>query len=89
MTHSRGCNMMCGLVKENNGEQKIVIAGSCENGFNKVESFDLKAMKWTQEDDFPFTPVAYAKNIPYGRTFLSVGGYVDGLATDKIYRVCQ
>ena len=55
-----------------------------------VESFDLQAMKWTVEPDFPFKPVAWSRNVPYGRTFLSVGGhtgYSSGKIVDYIYRV--
>ena len=55
-----------------------------------VESFDLQTMKWTDEPDFPFTPVAWGRNVPYGQTFLSVGGhtgYNGGERADFIYRV--
>ena len=92
--------MMCGLVTNSNGDQKVVIAGGQSlpdfnwgnNGDNTiVESFDLATLKWTREDDFPFIPVGVTTNVPYGRSFLSVGGqtnggFASGVRSDRIYR---
>ena len=57
--------------------------------FKFVESFNLKTMEWSQEADFPFTPVAFPTNIKYGNTFLVLGGYVNHVMTDHIFKVQQ
>ena len=56
-------------------------------GENKlVDSFDLQTEKWSSEDPFPFTPVGRSYNIPYGNTFLSIGGSKsDNQAANYIY----
>ena len=88
-------HMMCGLVTNSKGDQKIVVAGGQSSpGFNWdnngdyriVESFDLATMEWTREDDFPFIPLGITTNVPHGRSFLSVGGYANRVTYDHIYR---
>ena len=57
--------------------------------FTAVESFNLETMQWSHEPDFPFVPVAHPTNVPYGNTFLSVGGYNNLVkSADTIYKVC-
>ena len=59
------------------------------NGDNRhVESFDLQTEEWSSEPPFPFTPVGRSTNIPYGNSFLSIGGTKsDNEAVDYIYTV--
>ena len=46
--------------------------------FKDVESFNLQTMSWQEETKFPFVPVALGTNIPYGNSFLSIGGTIKG-----------
>ena len=40
-----------------------------------MDSFNLQTLKWKTEDErFPFTPVGASTNVPYGNTFITVGG---------------
>ena len=55
--------------------------------FIAVESFNLETMQWSNEPDFPFKPVTVPTNIPYGNTFLSVGGHTNGVTKDSIFKV--
>ena len=59
------------------------------NGDNRhVESFDLQTEEWSSEPPFPFMPVGRSTNIPYGNSFLSIGGTKsDNEAVDYIYTV--
>merc|ERR1712038_1069290 len=82
---------MCGLVVDNRGNRKVVIAcgeESAGQALASVESFNLQTMQWYREEiDFPFTPVWHPRNIQWGRTFLSVGGYNPETGdADFIYR---
>ena len=53
-----------------------------------VESFNLETMQWSHEPPFPFTPVWLSTSIPFGNTFLSVGGYTNNIeARDDIFKV--
>ena len=136
---SRGRHsMMCGLVTDRSGNQKIILAGGhsklekctifrtyniyvasyrsielkatciCSErctindypifspdynwdnvGENRlVESFDMQTEEWSSEPPFPFTAVGRCTNIPYGNSFLSIGGSTSASqATDYIYTV--
>ena len=42
--------------------------------FTAVDSFNLQTMSWQAEESFPFTPIGASTNIPYGNTFITVGG---------------
>ena len=53
-----------------------------------VESFNLETMQWSHEPDFPFKPVTHPTNIPYGNTYLVIGGHANGVYVDSIYKVC-
>ena len=45
-------------------------------------------MTWKKEENsFPFIPVGATTNIPYGNTFLTIGGHFDGNNVDWIYMV--
>ena len=55
-------------------------------------------MTWQEEAKFPFVPVAMGTNIPYGNSFLSIGGHIkgnpwskpnEGKHTDYIYTVTE
>ena len=87
--------MMCGLVTNSQGERKIVIAGGRGERTEGVEIFDLQTMQWNKEPepDFPFDVVSFCKNIPYGRSFLVIGGLIDheGGVTraDTVYSVSR
>ena len=35
-------------------------------------------MTWQEEPNFPFVPVAMPTNVPYGNSFLSIGGHIKG-----------
>merc|ERR1712241_560840 len=80
-------DMMCGLVTDSSGNRKIIVAGgfstpdyTLDNNheFKDVESFNLQTMTWQEEAKFPFVPVAMGTNIPYGNSFLSIGGHTKG-----------
>ena len=55
--------------------------------FTAVESFDLQTKTWQVEDSFPFIPVGLSANIPYGNTFLTVGGHSERQNVDYVYKV--
>lgn len=55
--------------------------------FTAVESFNLQTKTWQAEPTFPFDPVAVPTNIPYGNTFLTVGGMVNRENVDYVYKV--
>ena len=52
-----------------------------------MDSFNLATMEWTREPDFPFLPFGATTNLPYGRSFLSIGGHANNANVDHIYRV--
>ena len=53
-----------------------------------MESFDLETETWHVEPDFPFVPIYAGRNVPWGNTFLSVGGTKgSGNNLDFIYMV--
>ena len=55
-----------------------------------VESFDLQTEEWSSEAPFPFDPVGRCTNIPYGNSFLSIGGTKSGdESVDYIYTVSE
>ena len=61
---------------------------SAESGqLTTVESFNLQTKTWQAEPSFPFIPVHAGRNIPYGNTFLSVGGHYNGENKDFVYTV--
>ena len=70
---------MCGLVTNNKGERRIVIAGGRGERTEGVEVFNLQTLQWNQEPepDFPFDQVSFCRNIQYGRSFLVIGGLID------------
>ena len=51
-----------------------------------VESFDLNTKTWNWEPSFPFVPIYGSTSIPYGNTFMTVGGYY-GNNKDYVYMV--
>lgn len=53
----------------------------------EVESFDLQTEEWSSEAPFPLIPVGRGTNIPYGNSFLSIGGFGQGRDVDYIYTV--
>ena len=60
--------------------------------FTAVDSFNLQTMAWQEEASFPFTPIGASTNIPYGNTFITVGGLLREEANvnknvDYIYKV--
>ena len=63
--------------------------------FTIVDSFNLQTMKWKTEDErFPFKMVGAAAKVPYGNTFITVGGLMKDEAgkninVDFIYKVCR
>ena len=63
------------------------MAGGNNGDLTEVESFNLETMQWSHELAFPFKPVTHTANIPYGNTFLSVGGFTNGVYQDSIYKV--
>ena len=50
-----------------------------------MESFNLETMEWENDHDpFPFGEMHAGTSLPYGNSFLSVGGYND---VRQIYKV--
>ena len=61
------------------GSQVYVVAGGSNYEGYPVSSeiFDLSSQTWSPGPDLPF-PVLFATSVPFGDTFLVVGGIGDG-----------
>ena len=78
----------CGTITRPGGEKEIILsAGKSYDGLNEYKDTDIfspKTMKWRKGPDFPFK-IRLALGIPYGDTFLAVGGF-DGDTFGTIYK---
>ena len=82
-------HLRCGLVHNKDDSVKSIVAFGGWNGTNValVEIFDLQNQTW-REGANPF-PIATngPTVVQYGRTFLAIGGRVDGpMDIDTIYK---
>ena len=50
-----------------------------------MESFNLETMEWEDSHEpFPFAVTGFTTNVPYGNSFISVGGYADKRQIHKV-----
>ena len=68
----------CGLATKSNGERMIVIAGGRTTGFESaVQIYDIAAGTWRMSENPLPHPLMFGSTVPFGDTFLIVGGSVD------------
>lgn len=89
--------LTCGTVRSRPGgpvEQVIAAGGfvtvltddeSIETYLPTVEIYDVKSNTWRKGTDLP-VPLEYAAVVPYGTTFLIIGGNIDTGYSDKVYQ---
>ena len=65
-----------GVIINDQGETEIVIAGGQNNliEMDEVEIFSFATMSWRQTSNPLQHPIANGYSVPYGNTFLMVGG---------------
>ncbi len=71
-----------GLVEKDDGTQLIVVTGGFQNR-TLTEILDLSTMQWRQGPDF--ANISNGASVPYGKTFLAVGGIDPRGEVDDIY----
>jgi hypothetical protein len=72
-----------GLVRYADGRRVVVVAGSYADT-KSVEVLDLDENVWRAGPDLPVATYLHAgASVPFGDTFLIVGGYGDGLAEER------
>ena len=75
---------MGGIVYPN-GEEAVVVAGGRD--LNTVEIFFPSSMEWREGPDLPASDRWDAgMSVPFGNTFLIVGGEADGDISDRIIK---
>lgn len=71
-------NPVCGLSKDLEGNRILIYAGG-DKAFDAEKTmhiFNFKTATWSQGKDMPYALTA-PTNVPYGNTFLAVGGDLD------------
>ena len=70
---------VCGLAKDVSGNQILVYGGGSEDEeppMKTVDVFNFASKSWSRGQDLPYGKTGSA-NVPYGDTFLTVGGQYD------------
>ena len=65
-----------GLVVHSNGTKEIVVMGGISSSATQI--LDLDKLTWTMGGNFSDGKLYAGSSIPYGNTFLVVGGYIAG-----------
>ncbi len=65
-----------GLVEKASGAQEIVVTGGYENP-RLTEILNLDTLEWREGPAFPAF-ISNGASVPYGKTFLAVGGLIQG-----------
>ena len=79
----------CGIVTTPTGKKEYVVAGGNDDWITldqqgSVEILDLETFEWRDAPDFP-TPFYSAHSVPFGDTFLVVGGSSNNDYLKSIY----
>ena len=76
---------ICGVATNRDGKRHIVVGGG-HGGNTAFESLDMETLEWSVEKPFAFSSFTYATTVvPYGRSFLIIGGYFNGEDSKDIY----
>ena len=70
-----------GLVVHSNGTKEIVVVAGLVS--NATQILDIDTLTWRMGGDFPGGSLYDGSSIPYGNTFLVVGGYISGPGYQK------
>ena len=79
---------ICEVVRERGVPKRIVVAGGWSAGkyINTVEILDLTTLTWKKGSPYP-VPAGYMGTVPFGDTFITVGGYQQGVgAISTMYK---
>ena len=77
-------NVHAGLVTHANGSVEVVVITAYST--SKTQILNLGTLVWRYgPHDFPF-PLGYAASVPYGNTFIVIGGYNGSIDQDAIYQ---
>ena len=71
-----------GLVTLADGRKEVVVAAGSPTTATQIFSFESQT--WRRGQDFPLE-IAYGESVPFGDTFLVVGGLTDN-SQDTIYK---
>ena len=81
---------ICGLATNKDGKRHLVVGGGRDGAslrLNDFQSLDMETLEWRMEEKaFLFTDLTYATTVvPYGRSFLVLGGMNNGKDSKDIY----
>lgn len=71
-----------GFVQYPNGTRQLVVAGGLHTSFSY--GLDLDTLQWTTLPLLP-QPISLGASVPYGDSFLIVGGFIQGGAEKTVY----